>query len=174
MRVRLPSILPVRCVVLLHAHLRGSRAQLRPPHRLPISQMTFKKKKKRSNNQEVDENKARKVRFGSVRLATRRKSSSGAVFTRTWSTSVDLLRWSETSLKCRRPGAPSIIGARVCACVCVRVCENSSKLCVCGKERGGEKRGTGRERISSSPPGKKMMTRQARSELLGTPRCAQE
>lgn len=73
--------------------------------------------KKKGNNQEVDENKAREegsVRFGSVRLATRRKSSSGTVFTRTWSTSVDLLRRSETSLMCRRPGAPSIIGARAC------------------------------------------------------------
>lgn len=100
-----------------------------------------------------------------------RKSCSATSFKRSLAASAEgtNVRRPETSLVCRQPGAPSVIGARVCGCAC----DNRSKLCVWQREV--ERVGVGRERanqlISSL---EKMTTRQARTEPLGTPCCARE
>lgn len=126
------AILPVRSSgILLHTPSPRLRPQMRP-HRPDQPE----------DNQQLDESRAR--REDQDQPATQRKSCSAISFKRSLGASAEgtNVRRSETSLMCRQPGAPSVIGARVCGCAC----DNRSKLCVWQREV--ERVGVERERAN--------------------------
>lgn len=97
--------------------------------------------KKKSNNLEVDENKARDE--GSVRFGSARNSEKKFLWNRVYANVEHFCRPAALVRNIAHVPAARRTEHYRCACVRVRVCENSSKLCVCGKERGRENGGQG-------------------------------
>lgn len=85
----------------------------------------------------MDENKARQE--GSARLGSARNSREKFLWNRVYADVAHLCRPAAPVRNIAHVPAARRTEHYRCACVRVRVCENSSKLCVCGNERGRER-----------------------------------